>query len=61
MRKFWGGDFNLVLDTAKGGNPSNHRKANKIVLEIKDNLDLTDIWRGVNPDTNRYMWRQTKP
>ena len=59
-----GGDFNLVMDVKKdkkGGKSTMHRNALKVVQNIRDNLDLTDIWRDLNPDGRRYTWRQNKP
>ena len=51
-----GGDFNLVMDVKKdkkGGKSTTHRNALKVVQNIRDNLDLTDIWRDLNPDGRR--------
>ena len=59
-----GGDFNLVMDVKKdkrGGKSTTHRNALKVIQNIRDNLDLTDIWRDLNPDGRRYAWRQNKP
>ena len=42
------GDFNLVIDTdkdKKGGQPRTHRHSLKIVQDIAEKLDLTDIWK----------------
>lgn len=60
----FGGDFNLVLDIAKdkkGGLARTHQKARDVVCELCEHLDLTDVWRAMNPDQNRYTWRQKKP
>lgn len=59
-----GGDFNLVMDVKKdkkGGKSTTHRNAWKVIQNIRDILDLTDIWRDLNPDGRRYTWRQNKP
>ena len=59
-----GGDFNLVMDVAKdkkGGKSMTHRNSLKVIQNIRDNLDLTDIWRDLNPEERRYTWRQNKP
>ena len=59
-----GGDFNLVLDVLKdkkGGKPSTHQNSLKMVQNFQNNLDLTDIWRDLNPEERRYTWRQNKP
>ena len=55
---------NLVMDVAKdrkGGKSMTHRNSLKMIQNIRDNLDLTDIWRDLNPEEQRYMWRQNKP
>ena len=60
----FGGDFNLVLDVLKdkkGGKPSTHQNSLKMVQNFQNNLDLTDIWRDLNPEERRYTWRQNKP
>ena len=59
-----GGDFNLVMDVAKdqnGGKSMTHRNSLKVIQNNQDNLDLTDIWRDLNPEERRYTWRQNKP
>ena len=58
------GDFNLVMDVAKdkkGGKSMTHRNSLKVIQNIRDNFDLTDIWRDLNPEERRYTWRQNKP
>lgn len=52
----FGGDFNLAMDIQKdkkGGIPVTHINASKGVQHIIDLLDITDIWRLLNPDTER--------
>ena len=59
-----GGDFNLVLDVLKdktGGKPTTHWNSLKELKYIQDNLDLTDIWRDLNPEAKRYTWRWNRP
>lgn len=59
-----GGDFNLVQDISKdkkGGNASTHFKSLDEIEIIKEKLDLTDIWRDLNPDTIRFTWRRRNP
>ena len=59
-----GGDFNLVLDISmdkKGGNPVTHSKSLEEVKRILAELDLTDIWRDLNPDAHRFTWRRRNP
>ena len=62
---FWGGgDFNLVLNVLKdkkGGKPNTHQNSLKVVQNFQNSLDLTDIWRDLNPEERRYTWRQNKP
>ena len=57
-----GGDFNFVLDLVKdkkGGLPRTHIKnALKVVQDFCESLDLSDIWRILNPEAKRYTWRQ---
>lgn len=55
-----GGDFNCTLSEKdkKGGNPGNRKHA--VVNEINKlcNLyDLNDIWRSLNPDAEKFTWR----
>ena len=48
-----GGDFNLVMDIdkdKKGGLARTQQNSLKIIHEMKENLDLVDIWRIFNPD-----------
>ena len=58
------GDFNFVLDISmdkKGGNPVTHSKSLEQVKRILAELDLTDIWRDLNPDVHRVTWRRRNP
>ena len=60
----FGGDFNLVLDILKdkkGGSLYTHSNSLKVLKSFQDNLDLTDIWRDLNPEEKRFTWRQNKP
>ena len=58
------GDFNLVqdqqMDTFNYVN-INNPKAKEMVLKIKDDFDLSDPWRVLNPDKKRYTWRKNNP
>ena len=59
-----GGDFNLVLDVKedkKGGLPRTYQNALKIINQNCEELNLTDIWKTLNPDKHRYTWRRKKP
>ena len=56
-----GDDFNLVIDLVKdtkGGLPRTHKNALKLVQDFCESLDLSDIWRILNPEAKRYTWRQ---
>ena len=58
------GDWNLVLDSNldyHNYKHDNNVKARERVEDMIINLDLTDIWRDLNPDTRRYTWRRTTP
>ena len=51
---------NLVVDVTKdkkGGKLTTHRNSLEAIQNIRDNLDLTDIWRDLNPEGRRYTWR----
>ena len=54
------GDWNVVqdydLDTCNYKS-KNNVKAQQTLIEIKESLDLVDIWRAFNPDKKRYTWR----
>ena len=59
-----GGDFSLVRDVTKdkkGGKLMTHHNSMKVIQNIRDDLDLTDVWRDLNPEGKRYTWRQNKP
>ena len=60
----FGSDFNLVCDINKdnkGGIPSTQLKSRDEVEILKENFELTDIWRVLNPDVTRFTWRRKKP
>ena len=57
----FGSDFNIIFDSfldAQGGNPilKKHTLAKKI--QIKERLNLVNIWRIQNPKTKRFTFRQ---
>ena len=59
-----GGDFNLVQNIQtdkKGGNHITHFKSLEEIEMLKENMDLTDIWRDLHPNTQRFTWRRNKP
>ena len=55
------GDFNMVENPMKdrrGGNPSaRHTYGMKALKEIKDDYELVDAWRHMNPNKNAYTWQ----
>ena len=58
------GDFNLVqnqyMDTFNYSNVNNP-KAKEMILKIKEELELCDPWRVLNPDIKRFTWRKNNP
>ena len=59
-----GGDFNLVQNISKdkkGGNRTTHFKSLEEIEMLKENMDLTDIWRDLHPNEQRFTWRRNKP
>jgi len=59
-----GGDFNLVQNIEKdkkGGNHTTHFKSLEEIEMFKENMNLTDIWRDLHPDVQRFTWRRNKP
>ena len=59
-----GGDFNLILDVDKDKNvvfARTHKKSLEVTNNFSNNLDLTDAWRVLNPESSRFTWRQKKP
>ena len=60
-RIIFAGDFNLFLDRsldAKGGSPSLKKHSLSKLLEIKQKLNLCNIWRVINPKQIQYTFRQ---
>ena len=58
------GDFNLVLEPARdycNYKTINNPKGREMVDTMMDDLDLTDIWRDLNPDCHRFTWRRSNP
>ena len=54
------GDWNVVQDYDKDTynyRSKNNLNAHKKIQEMKEVLDLVDIWRALNPDKRRYTWR----
>ena len=56
-----GGDFNLFFNTSfetQGGNPLLKKKSLIELIEIKETLDLRDLWRIRNPKLKRFTFHQ---
>ena len=55
------GDFNFFFDTSLdsyGGKPTLKKKSIAKYIELKEKVDLCDIWRIRNPKTKRFTFRQ---
>ena len=60
----WGGDWNLVLNPNidyMNYKNNNNPRAQATVLEIKDTLELSDVWREINIEMSRFTWRRQNP
>ena len=58
------GDLNLVLDPKLDSNnymSVNNPRPRSKVLEIVENLKLSDVFILLNPTTKRYTWRRRNP
>ena len=54
------GDFNIIFDSfldAQGGNPILKKHTVAKTIQMKQRLNLVDIWRIRNPKTKRYNFR----
>ena len=40
---------------------NNNPRAQATVLEIKDTLELSDVWREINIEMSRFTWRRQNP
>ena len=57
----FGGDFNLVCDVSKdkkGVVATTHLKSKDEVEAIREDFELADIWRVLNPEATRLAWRK---
>ena len=43
---------------AQGGKPSLEKHTLARIIQIKEKLDLDDIWRSLNPKTKRFTFLQ---
>ena len=56
----FGSDFNIIFDSffdVQGGNPIFKKHTLAKTIQIKERLNLVDIWRIRNPKTNRFTFR----
>ena len=54
-----GSDFSLFFNTSfetQGGNPILKKKSLAKLIEVKETLDLCDIWRIRNPKSKRFTF-----
>ena len=59
--KIFGGDFNVTFDfflEAQGGKPILKIHTLAKTIQVKEKLNLVDIWRIRNPKTKRFTFRQ---
>ena len=57
----FGGDFNIIFDSfydAQGGSPILKKHTLAKTVQIKEKLNLVDIWRIRNPRTKSFTFRQ---
>ena len=60
----FGGDFNLVCNVSKhkkGGVATTFLKSKDEVEAIREDFELADIWRVLNPEATRFMWIRENP
>ena len=58
---FFAGDFNLFFDQkleSDGANPILKKLAVSKLIELKESLNLCDIWRIRNPKSKAFTFRQ---
>ena len=58
-----GGDYNLVLNVEKdkkGGLAKTHKKSLEVLNKFSEELDVVDVWRVQNPESQRFTWRQIR-
>ena len=59
-----GGDLNVSLNISMdkyGGTQKSKKKTIKIIQEMKEDLDLIDIWRKRNKNKKQFTWYQNSP
>ena len=55
-----GGDFNVCPDPLidkKGGTKESISTYSNMLEDVKDEFNVTDIWRVLNPDSSKFTWR----
>ena len=55
-----GGDFNVCINPLidkKGGTKDTISTYSTMLEDLKDEFNITDIWRVLNPDTSKFTWR----
>ena len=58
-----GGDFNVTLEPKIDKFGGNHKQcpSAKVLSEIMESLDTSDVWRTKNHNKRQYTWRQKTP
>ena len=49
------------LKTKKGALPQRNLKSKEEVDAIREDFELADIWRVLNPEAMRFTWRRKQP
>ena len=60
----WAGDFNVNINPKidkKGGRQEKESNYAKKLINIMEELNLIDIGRTINPEVQRYTWRENTP
>ena len=58
------GDMNLIMDPkldTYNYTTINNPKSRKVVIEMLESLEISDIYRELHPNTKRYTWRRKNP
>ena len=63
VNKVFIGNYNVVtnIDLDRKGEKCNNKNAAKILVEIKNECNLTDVWRDRNISVKRYSYFHSKP
>ena len=60
----FGGDLNSVCDVSKDkkeGVPTTNLKSEDEIEVIREDFELADIWRVLNPEATLFTWRRENP